>query len=136
MIKAAENKGKMQVIGVTVLTNLDERDLRQMGFDKNISVENLVMQKTKMAIECGLDGVVSSALEAKKLRESFGDNFLIVTPGIRLNTSFFDDQKRVADVATAIRNGASHLVVGRPITHSKNPKEAAQKFMQLIHEAQ
>ncbi len=132
MMKAAENKGKMSLVGVTVLTNLDKGDLNEMGFDPAQSVENLVLKKAKLAIECGLDGVVSSALEANNLRRDLGDNFVIVSPGIRLIKVENDDQKRVADVETALQNGCSYLVVGRPITREENPALAAQKFQQLI----
>ena len=132
MSKAAQNKGKMQIVGVTVLTNLDQKDLGEMGFDQSISLEYLVMKKTALALESGLDGVVASALEAKEMRQKFGKDFLIVSPGIRLEAIANDDQKRVADVKTALTNGSSHLVVGRPITRDENPKLAAQKFNQLI----
>lgn len=132
MEQAAQNKGKMQVIGVTVLTNLDQKDLNEMGFDPNISLENLVLKKTELALNSGLNGIVASALEAQNLRQKFGKDFLIVSPGIRLEAIANDDQKRVADVKTALTNGSSHLVVGRPITREANPKEAAQKFQQLI----
>ena len=132
MQKAAENKGKMQIVGVTVLTNLDQNDLSEMGFDPNISLENLVLKKTQMALDSGLNGIVASALEAKNLRQKFGNDFLIVSPGIRLEEVANDDQKRVADVNTELTNGSSHLVVGRPITRDVNPKAAAQKFNQLI----
>jgi orotidine-5'-phosphate decarboxylase len=132
MQQASENKGKMQIIGVTVLTNLDSKDLNEMGFDPNISLENLVLKKTQMALNAGLNGVVASALEATLLRQKFGSDFLIISPGIRLKEITNDDQKRVADVKTALTNGSSHLVVGRPITRDANPKNAAQKFNQLI----
>jgi orotidine-5'-phosphate decarboxylase len=132
MSQAAQNKGKMQIVGVTVLTNLDQKDLNEMGFDSQISLPDLVLKKTKMALDCGLDGVVASALEAKKLRENFGKSFLIVTPGIRLESIASDDQKRVADVKTALENGSSYLVVGRPITRDSNPKSAAEQFNQMI----
>jgi orotidine-5'-phosphate decarboxylase len=132
MEKAAENRGKMQVIGVTVLTNLDQKDLNEMGFDSDISLENLVEKKTELALKSGLNGIVASALEAQDLRTKFGKDFLIISPGIRLEALKNDDQKRVADVKTAIQNGASHLVVGRPITGEANPKEMVQKFNQLI----
>jgi len=132
MRQAAENKGSTKIIGVTVLTNLDKNDLDEMGFDPQISLENLVLKKAKLALKCGLDGVVSSALEAKKLRENFGKDFLIVSPGIRLEALAHDDQKRVADVKTALTNGVSYLVVGRPITREANPQDAAQKFNQMI----
>ncbi len=132
MSQAALNKGKMQVIGVTVLTNLDQKDLGEMGFDPKISLEDLVEKKTALALDSGLDGIVASALEAKNLRQKFGKDFLIVTPGIRLEALANDDQKRVADVKTALTNGASHLVVGRPITRDANPKIAAKKFNEAL----
>lgn len=132
MQQAAENKGKMQVIGVTVLTNLDEKDLSEMGFDARISLENLVIKKTELALNSGLDGIVASALEAKNLRQKFGSDFLIVSPGIRLEAVANDDQKRVSDVKTALANGSSHLVVGRPITREVDPKAAIQRFNHLI----
>jgi orotidine-5'-phosphate decarboxylase len=134
MKQAVANKGKMKILGVTVLTNLDQNDLSEMGFDPKISLEDLVVKKAKLAIESGLDGVVASALEAKNLREKLGSNFSIVTPGIRLETIPSDDQKRVTDVKTALQNGSSQLVVGRPITRDANPRIAAQRFNRLIGE--
>jgi orotidine-5'-phosphate decarboxylase len=134
MLSASENKGKMKIVGVTVLTNLNENDLQEMGFDKTKSLENLVLKKAQSALESKLDGVVASAQEAQNLRNNFGQNFLIVTPGIRLEKIANDDQKRVADVKTALINGASHLVVGRPITQNENPQLSAQKFIKLINE--
>ncbi len=134
MKQAVANKGKMKILGVTVLTNLDQNDLSEMGFDPKISLEDLVVKKAKLAIESGLDGVVASALEAKNLREKLGSNFSIVTPGIRLEAIPSDDQKRVTDVKTALQNGSSQLVVGRPITRDANPRIAAQRFNRLIGE--
>jgi len=135
MKRACENKGNLKIIGVTVLTNLDDKDIIEMGFDKSLSIQDLVIKKTALALECGLDGVVSSALEANNLRKNFGDNFLIVTPGIRLNQEdklITDDQKRVATVTQAINGGSSYLVVGRPIIESQNPYEVAKFFQQQI----
>ncbi len=128
MQEAASNKGKMNVLAVTVLTNLDNKDLNEMGFDPNISIENLVIKKAKLAKESGIDGVVSSGLEAKMIRENLGKDFDIVTPGIRLKNVADDDQKRVVDVKTAFENGASYIVVGRPITGAENPLIAAKEF--------
>jgi len=134
MLKASENKGSMKIVAVTVLTNLDQKDLQEMGFDQSKSLEDLVLQKAQMALESNLDGVVASAQEAQNLRNKFGQDFLIVTPGIRLEKILNDDQKRVVDVKTALASGASHLVVGRPITQSENPYLTAQKFIKLINE--
>jgi len=131
MARAAENKDRTRIIAVTVLTSLEQNDLNEMGFDTQISIEELVLKKAALALKSGLDGVVASALETKKLREKLGDNFLIVTPGIRLEAGN-DDQKRTAGVVEALSYGASHLVVGRPITQSKNPKETARKINDLI----
>ncbi len=137
MEKVSLHKGKMMVIAVTVLTNLDQKDLLEIGFNPNFSVEELVIKRTKIALESGLDGVVSSALETKRLRTEFGQDFLIVTPGIRMSDDINasvnnEDQKRVASADKAIKDGSSYLVVGRPITQSNDPKLAAQKFVSLI----
>ncbi len=131
MQAAAQNKGDMKILGVTVLTSLEQGDLFEMGFDPQISLTDLVVKKTALALESGLDGVVASVLEARILRQNFGDDFLIVTPGIRLEATN-DDQKRTADVKTAIACGVSHLVVGRPITQSENPLLMAKKFNSLL----
>lgn len=136
MKKASENKGNTKIIAVTVLTNIDEADLKQMGFDSTLSLDELVLKKTKMALDCKIDGVVSSALRADNLRYNLGNDFLIVSPGIRLENIKNDDQKQVADVETAIKNKVSHLVVGRPITQSLNPKLMANLFIKKIEEAQ
>jgi orotidine-5'-phosphate decarboxylase len=133
MQEAVANKGNMKLLAVTVLTNLDENDLSEMGFDPRISMENVVIKKAKLAQECGIDGVVSSGLEAKILRQNLGEDFAIVTPGIRLKAVADDDQKRVVDVKTAFSNGASHIVVGRPITKVENPLEAAKEFQNQIN---
>lgn len=132
MLKAAENKGNINLLAVTVLTNLDQQDLCDMGFDPQTSLENLVIKKAKLSKECGIDGVVSSGLEAKIIRENLGENFTIVTPGIRLKNIQGDDQKRTVDVKTAFQNGVNHIVVGRPITAASNPLLAAQEFQKHI----
>ena len=138
MLSANENKKHLKIIAVTVLTSLNEQNLLEMGFDANISLSNLVCQKTKLALECGLDGVVASALETKILRKNFGNNFAIITPGIRPSNSEdnqkITDQKRVATVELAIKNGSSHLVVGRPITASANPILAVENINKIIYE--
>ena len=138
MLAANENKKHLKIIAVTVLTSLNEQNLLEMGFDANISLPNLVCQKTKLALQCGLDGVVDSALETKILRASFGNNFAIITPGIRPanleDNQKITDQKRVATVELAIKNGSSHLVVGRPITASENPILAVENINKIIYE--
>ena len=134
MSRAVDNKGNMKIVGVTVLTNLNDHDLHEMGFDNNLSIPDLVIKKTQLSLKAGLDGVVASAHETQILRKEFGDNFIIITPGIRLEKVVGDDQKRTADVKTALASGSSYLVVGRPITQVDDVRQNAQKFINLIHE--
>jgi orotidine-5'-phosphate decarboxylase len=136
MEQAAANKGNIKLLGVTVLTNLDNADLLDMGFDPDISLPDLVIKKAQLAQKCGIDGVVCSGLEATNIRGNLGADFTIVSPGIRLQQEAQikqDDQKRVVDVKTALQNGVNHIVVGRPINAAADPKEAAQRFLQFLH---
>jgi len=128
MEAASLNKRNSKIIAVTVLTSLDRIDLYKMGFQANISVDELVKKKTQLALQSGLDGIVASGHQALNLRSNFGDDFLIVSPAIRLEQIANDDQKQVCDVKTAITNGSNYLVVGRPITRSKNPRIAAHNL--------
>ena len=126
---AAGEKGPVRILAVTVLTSLDQGDLTDLGFQ--CDVEALVLSRARRALALGCDGVVSSGLEAERLRESLGDRFLIVTPGIRpvANT---DDQKRTVDVEQAFRNGADYIVVGRPIRDAADPRAAAERIQERI----
>jgi orotidine-5'-phosphate decarboxylase len=126
---AASEKGPVRILAVTVLTSLDQGDLTDLGFQ--CEVEALVLSRARRALALGCDGVVSSGLEAERLRESLGDRFLIVTPGIRpvANT---DDQKRTVDVEQAFRNGADYIVVGRPIRDAADPRAAAERMQDRI----
>jgi orotidine-5'-phosphate decarboxylase len=136
MSQAFINKGHIKILAVTVLTNLDSGDLKDMGFDDRISLQDLVVKKAKLAKDCNIDGVVSSGQEAQIIRKNTSDDFLIVTPGIRpdfLNNDA-DDQKRVVDVKTAFLNGSDYIVVGRPITKNTNPKRVASKIQEQISE--
>jgi orotidine-5'-phosphate decarboxylase len=133
IIKAAvSDKGDVKVLAVTVLTSFDESDMRQMGLTG--SVEDLVLIRGKKALSLGCDGVVSSALEAKPLRDGLGNNFLVVTPGIRPESSVpgEDDQKRIATARKAIINGADHVVIGRPIRSSPDPISTIKKLQDEI----
>jgi orotidine-5'-phosphate decarboxylase len=112
----------MKILAVTVLTSFGEEDMRAMGMTG--SVRDLVLHRARKAFEIGCDGVVSSALEAEPLRDDLGENFLVVTPGIRPGANVddgSDDQKRIATAKQAIINGADHVVIGRPIRDSKDP---------------
>lgn len=132
MIRAvvAEKNG-LKILAVTVLTSLNRADLEDLGF--KCDVEALVLSRAKRALQLGCDGVISSGLEAPKLRESLGDQFLIVAPGIRpVDNSLVDDQKRVVDVEQAFLNGADYIVVGRPIRNARDPRKAAEKIQSRI----
>ncbi|MBY0345506.1 MAG: orotidine-5'-phosphate decarboxylase [Neisseriaceae bacterium] len=107
------------LIGVTVLTSMDDQDLRDIGVQ--ISPPAHVLHLSKLAQSCGLDGVVCSAQEASLLRAELGHNFLLVTPGIRLTNSTEDDQRRILTPVEACAAGANYLVIGRPIAQSKSP---------------
>ncbi|MEQ1880613.1 MAG: orotidine-5'-phosphate decarboxylase [Burkholderiales bacterium] len=126
---AVEEKGKMKILAVTVLTSLDQGDLTDLGF--KVDVPTLVASRAKRALKIGCDGVVSSGQEAASLREELGHQLLIVTPGIR-PVANVDDQKRTVDVDQAFKNGADYIVVGRPIRNSPNPRQAAEDVQRRI----
>lgn len=128
--RQAERKNPPKIVAVTVLTSLDGEALAELEIDTTPAV--LVGAWAGLAAESGLDGVVASAHEAAALRQEFGDDFLIVTPGIRPSSSTADDQRRVVTPAEAIRAGADILVVGRPITGSENLVEAAKGIVDEI----
>ncbi|MGE0558499.1 MAG: orotidine-5'-phosphate decarboxylase [Burkholderiales bacterium] len=107
------------LIAVTVLTSLGADDLRDIGHAEG--PQALAERLAKLAVACGLDGVVCSAQEAKTLRQACGQDFRLVTPGIRLADAAQDDQKRIMTPALAVANGADYLVIGRPITRAADP---------------
>jgi orotidine-5'-phosphate decarboxylase len=119
---AVEAKGDVTLLAVTVLTSFGLEDLQAMGMTQ--SVEDLVYFRARRALELGCDGVVSSGLEAKKLRDKLGTKLLIVTPGIRPGLNLCDqqdDQQRIITAGQAVADGADYLVVGRPITKAPDP---------------
>ncbi|MDY7033810.1 MAG: orotidine-5'-phosphate decarboxylase [Thermodesulfobacteriota bacterium] len=134
ILKAAvEHKGETQILAVTVLTSLDRGDLTDLGFECDI--EELVLARARRALDIGCDGVVSSGLEAPKLRHTLGDNFLVVVPGVRpMDNCKKDDQKRIVDVKSAFTNGADHVVVGRPIREADDPLSVVRKMQREISE--
>ncbi|MCC7082834.1 MAG: orotidine-5'-phosphate decarboxylase [Burkholderiales bacterium] len=131
MLRAAvaEKKGGMRILAVTVLTSLDDADLRDLGFQ--VDVPTLVRSRARRALELGCDGVVCSGQEAEDLRQRTGNQFLIVTPGIR-PVKNVDDQKRTVDVEEAFQMGADYIVVGRPIRAAADPKQAAESVQARI----
>ncbi len=129
----AREGSRLKVLGVTVLTSLDRGDLEDLGF--SVSVEELVLSRARRALEAGCDGVISSGLEAKALRASLGERFLVVTPGIRpVDNQSTDDQKRVMTPRDAFQAGADYIVVGRPIRNAPDPRAAAEAFQETIAE--
>jgi len=134
IIRAAqEEKGALKLLAVTVLTSFGEEDMRAMGMTQ--SIEDLVYFRAKRALELGCDGVVSSGLEAARLRQDLGEKLILVTPGIRPGANVLDvsdDQTRVMTSGRAIRNGADHLVVGRPISKASDPIAVIEAMQQEI----
>lgn len=117
---------KPLIIGVTVLTSEDEKDLEDDGYPLGYTVPELVIRRALRAKDCGLDGVVASPLEAAAIREACGPDFVIVTPGIKLaDKTRVDDQKRTGTAGKAIADGTTYLVVGRPIMDAADPVAAA-----------
>jgi orotidine-5'-phosphate decarboxylase len=134
MEAAAEAKGDVKVLGVTVLTSLDRGDLDDLGFE--CDVQQLVLSRARRALEAGCDGVVSSGLEAQLLRKHIDARLLVVTPGIRpVENRPSDDQKRVVSVQQALEYGADYIVVGRPIRDAADPKVAAERIQGQISSA-
>lgn len=132
MLEAAvQEKGTLKILAVTVLTSLDQGDLEDLGFA--CDVEQLVLSRARRALKLSCDGVISSGLEAAKLRRELGEHFLIVTPGIRpVENRQIDDQKRTVTIEQAFIKGADYIVVGRPIRDAEDPRRAAEGIQQTI----
>jgi len=113
------------LIAVTVLTSMSDEDLREMGYTE--SAAERVSRLAALTEDCGLDGVVCSALEAPVLRKQCGDRFKLVTPGIRMHGDDAGDQRRVLTPADALANGSDYLVIGRSVTGSVDPLAALQR---------
>jgi orotidine-5'-phosphate decarboxylase len=134
ILKAAVNgKNDMKIISVTAMTSFDDSDLRQLGLE--CSIEELVISRTKRALEIGCEGVVASGLEARKIREKFGQNCIIITPGVRPVRNQRDDQKRIVSVAEAILNGVDYIVMGRPILNASDPNAMLENIKKEIYQA-
>ena len=116
-----------QLIAVTVLTSMGREDLKDLGLD--VEPFEQVKRLAKLTQDSGLDGVVCSAQEAKMLRETLGQDFSLVTPGIRPAGSNADDQKRIVTPKQAMLDGSTHLVIGRPITQASNPSQMLKDIL-------
>jgi orotidine-5'-phosphate decarboxylase len=131
---AKENTG-LQLLAVTVLTSIDQNDLSSIGV--SVSPSEQVLRLAGLALNAGAQGLVCSPQEVVQLRERFGKEPILVTPGIRSESERGgDDQKRTGTAADAIRNGSSLLVVGRPIKDAPDPRQAARQLCQEIAKAQ
>jgi orotidine-5'-phosphate decarboxylase len=119
-----------KVIAVTVLTSMDENNLKKIGI--NDTMESQVLNLARLAKDSGLDGVVASPAEAKLIREKIGKDFLIVTPGVRPVWASANDQKRIATPREALSNGADLIVIGRPIIEAPDPLQVARAILNEI----
>lgn len=127
---ARESNPALMVLGVTVLTSMDDSDLGKIGVRETVLEE--VMRLARLALDSGCQGIVASAREASTLRSQLGDKFAIVTPGVRLPGGSHGDQARVVTPSEAIAAGASHIVVGRPITEAADPAAEARVILEQI----
>jgi len=123
----------VNIVAVTTLTSLDQSDLTQMGVSRDLKTHTTELGA--MAIACGINGLVCSPLEITAFRKRIGQDPFIVTPGIRPANGELGDQKRVATPTMAVSDGASHLVVGRPILQADDPGQAAEAILQELSEA-
>ena len=131
MEAAAAAKADLKILAVTALTSLDRGDLDDLGF--KCDVKALVLSRARRALEAGCDGVVASGLELAAMRREIDQSLLVVTPGIRpVDNRPEDDQKRVVTVEQAFSDGADHIVVGRPIRDSGDPRAAAAAIQESI----
>ena len=122
--------GTTKLIAVTLLTSMEHSDLNEIGL--NGDPQDVVQRLALLAGDCGLDGVVSSALEVPRLRQIMGKNFCLVTPGIRPIDASMDEQKRITTPRQAIENGSDYLVIGRPVTQAIDPVSMLQRLNKEI----
>ena len=118
------------ILGVTVLTSSTEETLREIGVQDK--VDDQVLRLAKLGVDAGIDGIVASPHEIKSLRREFGDKIKIVVPGIRPSGTAANDQKRMMSPRDALNAGADYLVIGRPITAHRNPREATKRILEDI----
>jgi len=135
MLRAAADAAGdgVTVLAVTVLTSLTDEDLHDTGISGR--VRDQAVRMAALAQNAGCKGIVTSPLEASALRKALGENFTIVTPGVRPAGSDRNDQARTATPAQALESGASHIVVGRPVTHAADPAQAANAIIAEMERA-
>jgi orotidine-5'-phosphate decarboxylase len=135
MLRAATEAaaGRLKLLAVTVLTSLNDEDMQEIGVSGRVSDQ--VLRMAALAQSAGCQGIVTSPRESLMVRRALGEGFAIVTPGIRPAGAEMNDQQRIATPAQAISNGASHIVVGRPITHAADPAQAAEAIISEMEQA-
>src|SRR6267154_6874590 len=135
MLRAATEAaaGRLNILAVTVLTSLDDANMQEIGVSGRVSDQ--VLRMSALAQSAGCQGIVTSPREASIVRRALGEGFAIVTPGVRPAGAEINDQQRIATPAQAISNGASHIVVGRPITHAPDPAKAAAAIISEMEQA-
>ncbi|WP_027358733.1 orotidine-5'-phosphate decarboxylase [Desulforegula conservatrix] len=131
---AAGASGNLDLLAVTVLTSTSASDLAETGHDKSINTESLVVMRAQLAKNAGCSGVVCSALEASMIRQRIGNDFYLVTPGIRPSWEVVkeDDQSRIMTPARAVSEGSDYLVIGRPISRASDPRASALRIADEI----
>ena len=136
MVSDIKDTPRPQLLGVTVLTSIDEAYFQDLFGNINRTLEEQVISLAQLARSAGLDGVVASPQEVRIIRKACGKEFLIVTPGIRPAYSVVesDDQARVMTPKDAIMAGVEHMVIGRPIIKARSPKEVAEKIIKEIED--
>ncbi|MDY6905318.1 MAG: orotidine-5'-phosphate decarboxylase [Thermodesulfobacteriota bacterium] len=138
MLKAARDAAgdAVGILGVTVLTSISANDIEEAGFSEEFfrDISRLVSKRAAMAAECGFAGIVCSPLEARSVKQQFGQQFLAVTPGVRPDRGGIagDDQQRVLTPQAAVQNGSDYLVIGRPIRDADDPRAMADQICQQI----
>jgi orotidine-5'-phosphate decarboxylase len=135
MLRAATEAaaGRLNLLAVTVLTSLNDEDMQEIGVSGRASDQ--VLRMAALAQSAGCQGIITSPRESPMVRKALGEGFAIVTPGIRPAGAETNDQQRIATPAQAISNGASHIVVGRPITHASDPAKAATAIIAEMEQA-
>lgn len=137
--KEAKGNSRLQLLSVTVLTSLDEQDLRELnmiGPDRpQHTLDDFIVWKAKYSLEHGSDGLICSGDSVAMLREQIGEDAIIICPGIRPLGADSNDQKRIATPAEAVTNGADYLVVGRPIKNAHDPRAMAERIIEDIDRA-
>ena len=131
---ARSSNSPPKILGVTVLTSMDENDLHEIGVSGQ--PVDQVLKLAGIALAAGCDGIVSSAHEVRNLRTSFGQSFLAITPGVRPAGAAHGDQARVVTPAEAIAAGATHIVMGRPITAASRPEAVIQSVLRELEGAE